>query len=152
MSREIKFRAINAKNELIYGLPCTDGINENVYFEEYKNRLCWRNEKRNPCNQPYENGTFMQYTGLKDKNKEEIYEGDIVRIDDVLGKIITTYIYYSLGAFRYRHDDGSGSVLDMITTSKVKGYESVTKDIEVVGNIYENPELFEEIESLKNNS
>jgi hypothetical protein len=37
----------------------------------------------------------------------------------------------------------------MITTSKVKGYESVTKDIEVVGNIYENPELFEEIESLK---
>ena len=94
----------------------------------------------------------MQFTGLKDKNGIEIYTDDIVQIDDVLGKIITTYIYYSLGAFRYRHDDGSGSVLDMITTSKVKGYESVTKDIEVVGNIYENPELFEEIESLKNNS
>lgn len=85
---------------------------------------------------------LMQSTGLEDKNGREIFEGDIVKISEVLGKVdFITDIYFDRGAFRYRHDDGSGSVLEMLSTSKVKGYESITQDIEVIGNIYENPEL-----------
>lgn len=80
-------------------------------------------------------------TGLKDKKRVEIYEGDIVTIDSVLGKVITTFIFFNNGAFRYMHDDGSGSVLDFKSTSKIKGYENITRDVEVIGNIHENPEL-----------
>ena len=148
--REIKFRAINANNEIIYGLPFTDGINDTVYFKEYSNRLCWRDENGASCNQPYKNGTLMQYTGLKDKNGKDIYEGDIVEIntivshsEDVFGEpcdipqSITTEVIYN--------DDFAGFDLSTIEPDlHLKAYclaKDFTDDYEVIGNIYENPEL-----------
>ncbi len=87
---------------------------------------------------------LMQYTGVKDKNGVEIYEGDRISIDSVLGEILITDVYFARGAFRYRHDDNSGSVLDIKSTTKVKGYETITHNIEVIGNIYENRELLDD--------
>ena len=79
--------------------------------------------------------TLMQYTGLKDKNGVEIYEGDIV-------KYFTNY--YGNKQERKKvvewiddmQDDSFGEPLSM-------GYRFHGSEIEVIGNIYESPELLE---------
>ena len=126
--REIKFRA-------------WDDVEEQMVYVNY---LSWKYPSglevngKNVCLPE----TLMQYTGLKDKNGKEIYEGDIIKIDEVLyKKNFITDVYFEFGAFRYRHSDGSGSVMDFKSTTKIKGYEKITHDIEVIGNIYANPEL-----------
>lgn len=68
----------------------------------------------------------MQYTGLKDKNGEEIYEGDIVVI---LNK--PTKIYYKNGGFR----------VDILSESSLIYLTENNAEIDIIGNIYENPEL-----------
>lgn len=74
---------------------------------------------------------LMQYTGLKDKNGKEIYEGDIIKNekDNYPHKII-----YTIGSFVGKQLRG-----------KFKGYVDglFFYRFEVIGNIYENPELLE---------
>ena len=144
--REIKFRAINAKNEIIYGLPYTDRVNETAYFEEYGNRLCWLNEQGQHCNQPYKNGTLMQYTGLKDTNSNEIYHGDIVRLfdsqeawGDVDGEFVKLPTYTDLIVVWSQIDLGWRAKYMHCSNLFSSNWDCYS--MEVIGNIYENPEL-----------
>lgn len=90
---------------------------------------------------------LMQYTGLKDKNGTEIYEGDIVKCRQLqdLG-FVTGIVHYSSGL----RDYGDGELiydpryyLDTLMFLTNFGGEHCCfhKDPEVIGNIYENPEL-----------
>lgn len=73
----------------------------------------------------------MQYTGLKDKDCVEIYEGDVVRVMDSTFAIVK----YSDDRGAYYLDCGKG----IGDVGLICQYDT----IKLVGNIYENPELME---------
>ena len=81
-----------------------------------------------------ENATIMQSTGLVDKNGKEIFEGDIVKMSK---DVYSEPTYYEV----VRHYGGAYRL-----ESKQHGCELWLRhtDCEVVGNIYENPELLED--------
>ena len=78
--------------------------------------------------------TLMQSTGLFDKNGKEIFEGDIVKMSK---DVYSEPTYYEV----VRHRGGAYRL-----ESKQHGCELWLRhtDCEVVGNIYENPELLED--------
>ena len=73
------------------------------------------------------NMKIMQYTGLQDVNDKSIYEGDIIRSEILSGDVKINEVIFKHGAFRI-------------------GLQplNVQKDIEVIGNIYENSELLKD--------
>lgn len=83
-----------------------------------------------------------QYTGLKDKNGVEIYEGDIVKLDDVFGAIAK--IVFLQGSFmcEWLNDDCYSEEMSRVIWTR-RPYTGEADTFEVIGNIYENPELLE---------
>lgn len=77
--------------------------------------------------------TFSEYTGLEDKIGDEIYEGDIITLHDSKYKVIF-------------NSEGARFVLkDLFFEIGIPFKNNNNKEMEVIGNIYENPELMEEV-------
>lgn len=92
-----------------------------------------------------------QYTGLKDKNGKEIYEGDIITgtdypfIDEEKQNYVGIVVFYDDAAsFGYEYQcvrkDKRG-VSNGINNEFEANENLVCDDLEVIGNIYDNPEL-----------
>lgn len=77
---------------------------------------------------------LMQYTGLHDKNGREIYECDVLDISlrNQDGKPVIAPVRYETYAAGYVLDNGGNGV-----------WQRLTEDCEVIGNVFENPELLE---------
>lgn len=90
------------------------------------------------CSIKLENNILMQCTGLKDKNGKLIYEGDIVRYKDevynlCIGRIEWDNAHYEL---QYYTGGNYGWFSHILCIKHIK-------NIEVIGNRYENPDLLE---------
>ena len=128
--REIKFRAWLKEKKEIVDVEEIDFMNKVINYidNDYENN---RQEIRGAY---FEDIELMQYTGLKDKNNKEIYEGDVLSNgnDEKPYKVI-----FENGSFRAEFEgdfeEYSFYLIDI-----------VAQHCEIVGNIYQNPELLGE--------
>lgn len=120
--REIKFRGKDHKDNWVYGSLVSDA-------ETY---ICDHSLPSDP-ELPLisvDKKTVGQFTGLHDKNGKEIYEGDVVNyvFDGIIFIDNGTYVFFDRGYFGIKRPNFCPLVSDC-------------EIIEVLGNIYENPEL-----------
>lgn len=86
---------------------------------------------------------LLQYTGLKDVHGVEIFEGDIVKVNVLEGIGPNASIVFKYGMFGVENDmHGYGYDKGLYSLNRIINRH----EVEVIGNIFENPELLEEIE------
>ena len=83
-----------------------------------------------------ENATIMQSTGLRDKNGKEVFVGDIIKC--TRGCLHEVYIEKEYGGTYF------GGMPAVYLKDLREGY-AWTEHEEIIGNIYENPELLEDL-------
>ncbi|MGO5072370.1 YopX family protein [Clostridium sporogenes] len=121
--REIKFRAWDKIDEKIREITLIDF--------EYKKVKLLNDYTGESYLRDFEEVILLEYTGLKDKNNKEIYEGDIVKIvSKVTGLFTKGKVVQGYGCFLVQYDWNTHLLCEF-------------HNIEVIGNIYANPELVE---------
>lgn len=119
MNREIKFRAWSSYFKKMYlNIQLLDSLNEYINRGEHE---------------------IMQYTGLKDKNGKEIYEGDILRFKANYTKKPCGYVVCKVEFSSY----GIELTNALYSYDPIEETSEFPYTSEVIGNIYENPELLE---------
>ena len=125
--REIKFRAISYFGDWVYGL-----ISKGSFSFDQDKQL-WLMQEWGVGMTPIEFETIGQYTGLKDKNSKEIYEGDVL-----------SWVQFNMNMTCMWDVNRT-----RITLKSPNGVDDIgltifnQNEFEVIGNIHENPELLE---------
>jgi len=156
--REIKFRAWdgeamyphNEVGDLFWFEYTADGLTLAIEEQHFESGSGVAVEQWRTINVPAE---FMQYTGLKDKTSREIYEGDIVRLSHNkhywIYEITTASEQFGNALFAILIEDNLSSTEDgekytfnkRFFNKSSRRYIPSGGNCEVIGNIYENPEL-----------
>ena len=144
--REHKYRAWCAHDEMMYY-----DVQKGIIFDD-GSRYGFHNFIETEDPQDYHEWELMQYTGLQDRNGREIFEGDVVRIgeffdggverddtdswmNDSLHEVVWGGKEYPAFTLRPEEDWEMNIFSEIICGGDMS--------IEVVGNIYEHPELLE---------
>lgn len=139
--REIKFRFYDKDNSQMYyqtedfkDLALINGQFKPVLNNLIKNSFNWY--RRN-----YE---LMQYTGLKDKNGQEIYEGDIVEVI-FDGKLRIFQVVFDLSELDFKATNG--------TEHYGNNFEYLTccDEVRIIGNIYQDGDILNDNKNTKTN-
>lgn len=150
--REIKFRAktsseVNGFNHKKDGIWVYGFYRDKVglpVISEFDTTVC------DYIDYEVDRNTLGQYTGLKDKNDTKVFESDIIRMH----YFFENYDPSSLGAF-----EDEAEIIGVVKCDLIDGFyvetvddhsrcylqwvEEPTEELEVLGNIYDNPELLE---------
>ena len=133
--KEIKFRAWLKEDKRMVNVETMDFTDKSIQYlkkSEINNAYILRRES-------FVDVELMQYTGVKDKNGKEIYEGDIIKYkfpyDRRLNHISPVKFLETETSFGVKDRYGIEIPLYRITTNNY---------FEVIGNIYENKNLLEE--------
>jgi uncharacterized phage protein (TIGR01671 family) len=131
MSREIKFRAFDTKGDGMFydiqnGITFDDG--SKYTFDRFLNP---------DANDSHE-WIVMQFTGLKDKNGNDIYEGDIIkfRVDFPESEFDNGVVRFAAGGYWTSQTEDD---LEELLSEELKDLDG-----EVIGNIYEHPHLLKQ--------
>ena len=140
--REIKFRLKSPINEIVGYEKWYPGCLDSKNF--WQANPCWLystdSKFWNPS--PIKHRFKDEYTGLKDKNGKEIYEGDIGKTNGWIvevrwnGKLCYYYVEFSKAQF--------GSSYRKMLSECYLTIKPYTIDFEIIGNRFENPELLKE--------
>ena len=125
-NRKIKFRAWDKeKKEWIYiGLASMCGIVDGHLRQFYAKNSGHDLDIPSLGNEEYPRlYILMQFTGLKDKNGKEIYEGNVVETEAFIDEVI-----FKDCVFTTKHSENNQPLM-------------VHNNLEIIGNIYDNPEL-----------
>ena len=91
-------------------------------------------------------GVIMQYAGFRDKKKNEIYDGDILRVQLPMGGLWGNVQREKVGKVEFKKNH-CGFIVKWKQYSMGQNYVKLDCDIaleaELLGNIFENPELLE---------
>ena len=129
INRDKGYHRTNYKNgDWVYGLITR------LYDERFENLPAEMTNENGVSGIEIDHNTICQFTGLKDKNGRKIWEGDVVRCTDTIGKVgwNETHLAYTIladmkGKMQYFYLD-----------------ESLSNCTEVIGNIFDNADLLGE--------
>ena len=143
--REILFRGKRKDNgEWIYGVPITDEATNDAYIITSTAGASLKSEINNMCATGFRiiRNTVGQYTGLTDKNGTRIFEGDILGYSEqsklrYLNNVRFVVLYENFNACFVveRYVNGNYKLQKRLATF------NPSKHLEVIGNVYDNPEL-----------
>ncbi len=127
--KEFKMKAWLKKEKKMVAIIGIDFNYEYIRYTEDDNLF-----NENYKTAEFKNIELLQFTGLKDNGGQELYEADVIKFNDGIDDIY--------GLISYDDEDGTYRV----------SYENITEhlseregDFEIVGNIFENPDLHEQL-------
>ena len=138
--RELKFRAWDEGGKIMHNdfqfIKSGNDGNDWIVFTSDKQKLSDKPHPfENPCFQ--QQLKIIQFTGIHDKNGKEIYEGDICKIKFDLNKV-ENHIFLLLT----EKEKTKQEKVFIVESPMFNNQPELNADyIQVIGNIYENPEL-----------